>query len=117
MSSRSETSERVIAAAKRLRNAVAKLPFAPPVSHVYNPLEYAWTAHEAYLRRYASGRKRTVFLGINPGPFGMAQTGIPFGEIASVRDWLGIRVPIGKPSLPHPKRPVNGFKCPRTEIS
>ena len=111
------TSEPVIAAAQRLRDAVRKLHFAPPVSHVYNPLDYAWAAHEAYLRRYANGRKRTVFVGMNPGPFGMAQTGVPFGEVAAVRDWLGIEAPIGKPSRLHAKRPIDGFDCPRTEIS
>ena len=102
---------------KRLRDAVNKLHFAPPVAHVYNPLDYAWAAHEAYLRRYANGKKRVVFLGMNPGPFGMAQTGVPFGEIAAVRDWLGIQAPIRQPSQFHAKRPILGFDCPRTEIS
>ena len=91
--------------------------FAPPVSHVYNPLDYAWPAHEDYLRRYATGRKRILFLGMNPGPFGMAQTGVPFGEVCAVRDWLGIHCEIGKPSVEHPKRPVLGFNCHRSEVS
>ena len=67
-----DVAEEVINAAKRLREAVAKLHFAAPVTHVYNPLDYAWAAHEAYLRRYANRKKRVVFLGMNPGPFGMA---------------------------------------------
>ncbi|MGZ5552956.1 MAG: single-stranded DNA-binding protein, partial [Chthoniobacterales bacterium] len=87
----------MIEAARELRDAVKRLRFAPPVAHVYHPLEYAWAAHEMYLRRYAATRKRVVFLGMNPGPFGMAQTGIPFGEIVAVRDWLGIQAPIGAP--------------------
>jgi single-strand selective monofunctional uracil DNA glycosylase len=107
----------MIEAAEALRDAAGRLRFAPPVTHVYNPLQYAWAAHEAYLRRYATSRKRAVFLGMNPGPFGMAQTGVPFGEITAVRDWLGIDVPIGKPEGEHPKRLVTGFNCPRTEIS
>ncbi len=107
----------MIESAKRLRDAVGKLRFAPPVSHVYNPLEYAWGAHEAYLRRYAGGGKRIIFLGMNPGPFGMAQTGVPFGEVAAVRDWLGIEEKVGKPKVEHPKRPVQGFDCPRSEVS
>src|SRR5438105_1167351 len=93
----SNISQRMIAAAARMRDAVKRLQFAPPVTHVYNPLEYAWAAHEKYLRRYAESRKRIVFLGMNPGPFGMAQTGIPFGEIVAVRDWLGINATIGTP--------------------
>jgi single-strand selective monofunctional uracil DNA glycosylase len=110
-------SEPLVESAKRLRDAVGKLRFAPPVSHVYNPLDYAWAAHEVYLRRFGISKKRVIFLGMNPGPFGMAQTGVPFGEISSVRDWLGIKEKIGKPALEHPKRPVLGFDCPRCEVS
>ena len=107
----------LIESAKRLRDAVHQMRFAPPVSHVYNPLDYAWRAHEAYLREYAAGRKRVIFLGMNPGPFGMAQTGVPFGEIPAVRDWLGIHEEIGRPANEHPKRPILGFNCPRSEVS
>ncbi len=111
------TSHSLIDAAQRLRTAVNELRFAPPVTHVYNPLDYAWPAHEAYLRRYANGRKRILFLGMNPGPFGMVQTGVPFGQIAAVRDWLGIEAKIDKPPNEHPKRLVTGFACQRSEIS
>ena len=113
----SATSKRLIAAARRLSTQVGRLKFQPPVTHVYNPLTYAWKAHAAYLRRFGNGRKRVVFLGMNPGPFGMVQTGVPFGEIAAVRDWLGIRARIEKPRSEHPKRPVLGFDCPRSEVS
>jgi single-strand selective monofunctional uracil DNA glycosylase len=107
----------LIVSARRLRDQVGKLAFAAPVSHVYNPLDYAWPAHEAYLRRYGEGPKRVLFLGMNPGPFGMVQTGVPFGEVAAVRDWLGIRAEIGRPGSEHPKRPVTGFACLRSEVS
>jgi single-strand selective monofunctional uracil DNA glycosylase len=117
MSDSGVIAERVLAAAERLRESVKKLRFAAPVTHVYNPLEYAWAAHELYVHRYANSRKRAVFLGMNPGPFGMAQTGVPFGEVAAVRDWLGIHVPIAAPAGTHPKRPISGFDCPRSEIS
>jgi single-strand selective monofunctional uracil DNA glycosylase len=113
----SATSKRLIAAARRLSAQVGRLKFQPPVTHVYNPLTYAWKAHEAYLRRFGNDRKRVVFLGMNPGPFGMVQTGVPFGEIAAVRDWLGLRARIEKPRSEHPKRPVLGFDCPRSEVS
>src|SRR5712692_3724263 len=117
MSSELETSQQIIDAAKRLRDAVEKLHFAAPVSHVYNPLEYAWEAHEVYLRRYANNRKRGVFLGMNPGPFGMVQTGVPFGEIAAVRDWLHVHASVGRPEHEHPRRAVTGFACGRSEVS
>ena len=105
------------ASAKELCRALKRLRFGPPVTHVYNPLVYAWAGHQEYLRRYGRGPKRVVFFGMNPGPFGMAQTGVPFGEIAAVRDWLKIDVPIAKPELEHPKRPVDGFACKRSEVS
>ena len=107
----------LVDAAARLRTAVEQLDFAPPVTHVYNPLTYAWPAHECYLSRYGGGRKRVLFLGMNPGPFGMAQTGVPFGQVAAVRDWLRIEATIGKPPNEHPKRPVSGLACSRNEIS
>lgn len=107
----------LIAAARTLADTVDRLDFAPPVSHVYNPLDYAWSIHEAYLGRYADGRRRTVFLGMNPGPFGMTQTGVPFGEVAMVRDWLGLSGVIEKPATENPKRPIEGFSCTRSEVS
>lgn len=111
------TPDKLIEAARNLRDAVEKLRFSAPVTHVYNPLVYAWAAHETYLRKFGSGPKRVVFLGMNPGPFGMVQTGVPFGEIVAVRDWLGIKGPVARPSSEHPQRPILGFECPRSEIS
>lgn len=93
------------------------MKFSKPVTHVYNPLEYARKTHEMYLEKYGGGTKEAIFLGMNPGPFGMAQNGVPFGEIAHVRDWLGIEGKVGKPPKEHPKRPVVGFDCPKSEVS
>lgn len=111
------TAHAAIAAARRLSDSLAPMRFAPPVSHVYNPLTYAWAVHEAYLTRFAAAPKRVVFLGMNPGPFGMAQTGVPFGEIAAVRDWLALSGEVTKPPIENPKRPVEGFACARSEVS
>lgn len=105
------------AIAKKLSRDVGRLVFAAPVTHVYNPLDYAWQPHERYLQRYGSGRKSVLMLGMNPGPFGMAQTGVPFGEVAAVRDWLKIEEPVRKPRRQHPKRPILGFDCERSEVS
>jgi single-strand selective monofunctional uracil DNA glycosylase len=93
------------------------LRFAAPVSQVYLPLDYAAAPHEAYLKRYGQPPRRVVLLGMNPGPFGMVQTGIPFGDVTMVRNWLGLEGPVGKPERMHPKRPVLGFDCPRSEVS
>lgn len=107
----------LIDAARVLSARLATLGFAPPVSHVYNPLTYAWAAHETYLRRYAASGRRVLFLGMNPGPFGMVQSGVPFGEIVAVRDWLGIACAVGRPVLENPARPIEGFACTRSEVS
>ena len=109
--------DRLIASAERLCQAVDGLSFPPPVAFVYNPLRYAGDVHEAYLLRHADSPKEVLFLGMNPGPFGMAQTGIPFGEVAAVREWLGLSGPIGRPLVEHPARPVLGWDCPRSEVS
>lgn len=93
------------------------LKFAPPVAYVYNPLEYARTGYGKYVTRYGIGRREVIFLGMNPGPFGMVQTGVPFGEVTLVRDWLGIDAAIGKPTREHGKRRVEGFACRRSEVS
>jgi len=110
-------SKHLIAAARELAAQVDRLKFKPPVTHIYNPLDYAWAAHEKYLRKFGDGKKRVIFLGMNPGPFGMVQTGIPFGEIAAVRNWLKISAKIGEPAQYNPKRPVLGFDCPNSEVS
>ena len=102
---------------RTLSENLARLSFAKPVTHVYDPLTYAWAPHERYLERYGRGPKEVVFLGMNPGPFGMGQTGVPFGEIALVRDFLGVEAPVEAFPAAHPKRPVQGFACPRSEVS
>lgn len=104
-------------AANRLSNTVSSLSFSEPVSYVYNPLEYAWEGHRKYLERFAGRQKRVVFMGMNPGPWGMSQTGVPFGEVNLVRDWMGIQAAIGKPQKEHPKRQILGFECDKSEVS
>jgi len=115
----------LIQAARRLNRCLAELRFDEPVAYVYNPLEYAWNAYRSYLERFACTRgaanavrpKRVLFLGMNPGPWGMAQTGVPFGEIRAVREWMGIEEEVGRPPVEHPRRPVTGFATTRSEVS
>ena len=106
-------------AARELRDTVAALSgsFQEPVTHVYNPIDYAWDVHVEYIRRYGSSRKRIVFWGMNPGPWGMVQTGVPFGEVSAVSDWLGLKGLVQCPKEQHPKRPIQGFACERSEVS
>jgi len=125
--------ETLIALSRQLSDAVTRIEFSagPPghVTHVYNPLDYAREGWEAYLRLAATAPRTVVLLGMNPGPWGMAQTGVPFGEVDAVQNWMDIRaksgsndgtengIEIGTPHHPHPKRPIQGFDCPRSEVS
>ena len=101
---------------RRLARDCASLSFRPPVAHVYAPLVYAREPHERYLA-LARAPIDALFLGMNPGPFGMAQTGVPFGEVASARDFLGLGGRVRVPDHTHPKRPIEGFDCARSEVS
>src|SRR5437588_4056559 len=112
----------LVQVSRALSERVCELSFQAPVAYVYNPLEYARAPHEAYLKRYGQAPKRALLLGMNPGPFGMAQTGVPFGDVAMVRDWMGLggtaaAAQVGCPAHEHPKRPVQGLACPRAEVS
>jgi single-strand selective monofunctional uracil DNA glycosylase len=107
----------LVAIARRLRREVGGLAFQAPVACVYNPLDYAWAPYREYLERYGFGRPSVLLVGLNPGPFGMTQTGVPFGDATMVQGWLGITKPVGRPACEHPRRPILGFACHRREIS
>lgn len=109
-------SRKLIDASRELTEKLRPLRFAK-VSHVYLPTDYARIPHEKYLRKFGAGKKRVLMLGMNPGPWGMAQTGVPFGEIPAVREWMGITGKVAKPDPEHPKRPITGFDCERSEVS
>lgn len=102
---------------RTLSDTVDGLHFTAPVTHTYNPLDYAWAPHEQYLTRYGQGRKRVIFLGMNPGPFGMVQTGVPFGEVKAVKEWLQINAPVQQPAKLSPFRPITGMQTTRSEVS
>ena len=96
---------------------VSCLTFASPVAYVYNPIDYARSTYLQYCKTYGIGHKEAILLGMNPGPWGMAQTGIPFGDVSMVTGWLGIEGEVRSPSDEHPKRPVTGYRCVRGEVS
>ncbi len=101
----------------RLIKDLDRLKLDRHIPYVYNPLVYARKSYDVYLRKFGDSPREIVLLGMNPGPWGMAQTGIPFGEVWIVRNWMNIREPVGKPDPMHPKRPVEGFDCKRSEVS
>lgn len=106
-------------AAATLRDALAGYPERAEgdVAFILNPLEYAWERHLDYLERHATGKVEAVFLGMNPGPWGMAQTGVPFGSPDLVREFLGISGPVRPVTRTHESRAIVGFEGDRTEVS
>jgi len=108
---------KVLKATATLRDQVDEMSFAEPVAYVYNPLNYAWEMHAKYVRKWGATPRRVLLLGMNPGPWGMAQTGVPFGEIAMVKDFMGLKGKVGRPDPEHPKRPVLGMESTRSEVS
>jgi single-strand selective monofunctional uracil DNA glycosylase len=107
----------LVHATRAVVKELQRLQFSPPVACVYNPLDYAWELHKAWLERYGHGSKEVLLVGMNPGPYGMVQTGVPFGEVEAVRSWLGLRGEVRRPAHEHNKRPVLGLDCPRSEVS
>jgi single-strand selective monofunctional uracil DNA glycosylase len=109
--------EALIEEIKLLNRKLKKIKFPDTAAFVYNPLDYAITPMELYFRNYANTPKQTLFLGMNPGPFGMMQTGVPFGEVSIVKNWLKLEAPVKSPKHQHPKRPIQGFSCTKSEVS
>ncbi len=60
----------------RLSQMLSQLRFGGQVTYIYNPVQYAYEPHSQYVKRYCTTRKRILFVGMNPGPYGMAQTGV-----------------------------------------
>lgn len=109
--------EQLIQAGHELANELRPMLFSDPVTHTYLTVDYARAGYEAYLETYANSKKRVLLLGMNPGPYGMAQTGVPFGEITAVRDWMMLSPQIGNPEHEHPKRKIQGMDCSKSEVS
>tara|TARA_Y100000768_G_scaffold372124_1_gene339495 strand:+ start:524 stop:1255 length:732 start_codon:yes stop_codon:yes gene_type:complete len=116
------SAEKLLQVASRLRDDVdiigRELTIRGTVDCVYNPLEYAWDVHKRYIEISGDMGASTVMMGMNPGPHGMGQMGIPFAATSMVRDLLGISgIDVNQPSIIHPRRPVVGLDYPREEVS
>lgn len=103
----------------RLRDRASKICFEHKVGWYYNPLDYAWPVHRAYKESLCNPSGRALLVGMNPGPWGMGQTGVPFGDPQIVGDWMGLGKDfvIKKPASERDSRPVNGFDSERREGS
>ncbi len=104
--------ERTLEFSKELKNL--SLDFD---GYVYNPLEYAIDAHLEYQEMAGNGHAPIMLLGMNPGPYGMVQTGVPFGDVLTVKNFLQLKSTVGHPEKEHPSRPVEGLSCKRVEVS
>lgn len=107
----------VIDSSRRLAEDVDKMSFSTPAHFVYNPLTYAFAPHANYISKWAKPGVKALWLGMNPGPWGMMQTGVPFGDVELVRDWLGVSGEVQQPAAQHPKRKIEGFNLTRGEVS
>lgn len=109
----------ILEKSKQLSYHLQSISLPEQIGFAYHPLDYAWKVYEAYVKQFAQGKKKILYLGMNPGPFGMAQTGIPFGEVQAVKNFLGLneQFPIHSPVQFHPKKPVLGWSCKRSEVS
>lgn len=82
----------------------------------------ALQSYTDYVQKFACPTCEVLLLGMNPGPFGMAQTGVPFGDVVTVTHWLRIRdwadgeIPVKLP-LQHPRRPLKGQRSTKVERS
>lgn len=59
-----------------LVSQLINLNYGENVKFIYNPLNYASDLHKAFLKKFLNSKKKVLFLGINPGPWGMCQTGV-----------------------------------------
>ena len=84
----SSPSSRFLRVELELNAHLRGLSFAEPVRYTYNPLEYAWETHRCYVEKYCQAGQSILFLGMNPGPFGMAQTGVSAHNVT----WSGYSV-------------------------
>ncbi len=114
---RSKASKKFIPICEKLRDGCDQLKFSDQLLTIYNPLQYAWQSFSEYISTCLKDESSNLLLGMNPGPFGMAQTGVPFGDVVLVRDFMGIEEKVEQPSKVHPKRPIDGFDCKRREVS
>ena len=71
-----DLAEQLMAIEEKLADDLMKLNYEFPVEYTYNPIKHAKELHYNFLKKYyTEGPKPILFLGMNPGPWGMVQTG------------------------------------------
>jgi len=109
--------DKIIKLSNELSKQMDELTFSLPVKYVYNPLSYSFLTYLQYLNRI-NFNDVNIYIGINPGPYGMSQTGIPFGDYYFVKNFLNIKKEklLNLP-LTHHKKPIYGFDINKREAS
>lgn len=111
-------------ATRQLADALDQIQ-PPEGIRVYNPLVYGRVAHERYLSLAASGPRPVLFVGMNPGPHGMVQTAVPFGDVVNARAIQALAGSVeGAPLIDRERlpalahlRPIEGYSFARKEVS
>ena len=101
-----------------LAKALAAMPAMTMVSLIYDPMGLCLCDASGLLPNIRQfHQEKVVFLGMNPGPYGMVQSGIPFGEIAAVTEWLQLASTDSQTDERTPKATHHGLIVPRSEVS
>lgn len=117
-SSNTTLAEQILKAQDDLNKELRNINFKTrDIKYVYNPLEYAFELNTIYMRKFGNTTKKVLFVGMNPGPFGMCQTGVPFGDPHWVREWLQVEGEVSSPDEQCPERPILGLASTRKEVS
>lgn len=71
-----DLSDEFLHIADELNISLEEFELPSVVECVYNPTVYARTTFEMYIRKYCNTKKSIMYFGMNPGPWGMSQTGV-----------------------------------------
>lgn len=71
-----DVSEEFLNLADELNLSLEQFEIPKKVEAVYNPTIYARQTFEMYVKKYCNSPKPIIYFGMNPGPFGMSQTGV-----------------------------------------
>lgn len=88
------------------------------LGYVYHPWVYASDPFARFLDTYGPRQPLDgLLLGLNPGPRGMTQTGVPFADPTTAITHLGLTGQVNAPGGTHPGVPVTGFDSKKQEGS
>jgi single-strand selective monofunctional uracil DNA glycosylase len=107
----------LIASTLRLSEALKPLKFGAPAACVYRPLEYAWKPHARYLERFAKGREARGVSRHESRPLRHGADRRALRRGGGCQGLDGAERTGRKTADEHPKRPVEGFACQRSEVS